>query len=164
MLGIDASHGRRRAVRRAVACSLASPGPGGLPLTGHRSVTDPAGPGKAAPLAGLRVARRVVSNTGRRGWALPHDRIGFPGRRISHVLPPLHRLGCRVRPIDKRKGSLMLLTMARLITATLLVASATAFATWTTIERHTASSESQTARQDLRDHSEAGRLATIPPA
>jgi hypothetical protein len=49
----------------------------------------------------------------------------------------------------------MLLTMARLITAALLVASAAAFATGTTIERHTASSESQTAQQDQRHHSEA---------
>lgn len=50
----------------------------------------------------------------------------------------------------------MLLTMARLITAALLVASAAAFATGTTIERHTATSESQAAQQDQRHHSEAG--------
>jgi hypothetical protein len=50
----------------------------------------------------------------------------------------------------------MLLTMARLITAALLIASAATFATGTTIERHTASSESQTAQPELRHHSEAG--------
>jgi hypothetical protein len=50
----------------------------------------------------------------------------------------------------------MLLTMARLITAGLLIASAAAFATGTTIERHMASSESQAAQQDQRHHSEAG--------
>jgi hypothetical protein len=51
----------------------------------------------------------------------------------------------------------MLLTMARLITAVLLVASAAAFATGSAIEHHTASSESQMAHQDQRHHSEAGR-------
>jgi hypothetical protein len=57
----------------------------------------------------------------------------------------------------------MLLTIPRLITAALLIASAAAFATGTTIERHTArseshttSSESQTARHDQRHHVEAG--------
>jgi hypothetical protein len=51
----------------------------------------------------------------------------------------------------------MLLTTARLITAGLLIASAAAFATGTTIERHTASSESQAAHHDQRHHAEAGR-------
>jgi hypothetical protein len=51
----------------------------------------------------------------------------------------------------------MLLTMTRLITAGLLIASAAAFATGTTIERHPASSESQAAHQDQRHHSETGR-------
>jgi hypothetical protein len=49
----------------------------------------------------------------------------------------------------------MPLTMARLITAGLLIASAAAFATGTTIERHTAS-ESQAAQQDQRHPSETG--------
>jgi len=48
----------------------------------------------------------------------------------------------------------MLLTLARLITASLLVASAAAFATGATIERHTASSESQPAQHQ---HAEAGQ-------
>ncbi|HEV2375481.1 MAG TPA: hypothetical protein VGS19_25375 [Streptosporangiaceae bacterium] len=47
--------------------------------------------------------------------------------------------------------------MARLIAAALLVASAAAFATGTTIERHTASGESRTAQHDQRHHPEAGR-------
>lgn len=51
----------------------------------------------------------------------------------------------------------MLLTMARLITAGLIIASAAAFATGTAIERHTASSESQVTHQDRRHHAEAGR-------
>jgi hypothetical protein len=50
----------------------------------------------------------------------------------------------------------MLLTTARLITAGLLIASAAAFATGTTIERHMASSESHAAHQDQRHHSETG--------
>ena len=44
----------------------------------------------------------------------------------------------------------MLLTLARLITAALLVASAAAFATGATIERHTVSSESQPALQHAK--------------
>jgi hypothetical protein len=50
----------------------------------------------------------------------------------------------------------MLLTMARLITAGLLITSAAAFATGTTVERHTASSESPAAQQGQQHHSEVG--------
>lgn len=52
----------------------------------------------------------------------------------------------------------MLLTLARLITAALLIASAAAFATGVTIEHHTASSESQPAQQ----HAEAGTPGESP--
>ena len=53
----------------------------------------------------------------------------------------------------------MLLTLARLITASLLIASAAAFATGATIERHTASSESQPAQHQ---HAEAGQPPENP--
>jgi hypothetical protein len=53
----------------------------------------------------------------------------------------------------------MLLTLARLITAALLITSAAAFATGATIERHTAISESQTAQHQ---HAEAGHPGENP--
>jgi len=53
----------------------------------------------------------------------------------------------------------MLLTLARLITASLLIASAAAFATGATIERHTASSESQPTQHQ---HAEAGKPGENP--
>src|SRR5712691_9450300 len=53
----------------------------------------------------------------------------------------------------------MLLTLARLITVSLLIASAAAFATGATIERHTASSESQPAQHQ---HAEAGKPGENP--
>ncbi len=56
----------------------------------------------------------------------------------------------------------MLLTMARLISAALLIGSAAAFATGTTIEHHTASSESHAVRPDRPQHSEAGQPDGTP--
>ena len=53
----------------------------------------------------------------------------------------------------------MLLTLARLVTASLLIASAAAFATGATIERHTASSESHPAPHQ---HAEAGQPRENP--
>ena len=55
----------------------------------------------------------------------------------------------------------MLLTLARLITASLIIASAAAFAAGTAIERHTASSESQAAQ---RQHAEAAKTGENPAA
>jgi hypothetical protein len=54
----------------------------------------------------------------------------------------------------------MLLSLPRLITAALLIASAAAFATGATIERHTTSSESQLMQQE--QHPEAGAPGEKP--
>ena len=58
------------------------------------------------------------------------------------------------------EGVLMLLTLARLVAAALLTASAAAFATGAAIEHHTASSQSQPARQ----HAEADRPTSAAAA
>ncbi len=54
----------------------------------------------------------------------------------------------------------MPLTLARLIAATLIIASAAAFAAGTAIERHTASSESQTAQRQHAQAAEPGENPT----
>src|SRR5260370_23207463 len=84
---------------------------------------------------------------------------GFPG--WPQAAP--RASGGRCRAPDQAnshpEGVLMLLTLARLVTAALLIASAAAFATGAAIEHHTASSQSQPARQ----HAEADR-PTSPAA
>jgi len=60
------------------ACIVGIAGPGDPPLTGRRPVADPAGPEKAALLAGLRGVRRAVSNPDRRGQRITGVRVrGF---------------------------------------------------------------------------------------
>lgn len=58
----------------------------------------------------------------------------------------------------------MLLTLARLITAALLIASAAAFATGATVERHTVSSESQPAPQHAESDTPGENPASAEPA
>ena len=85
---------------------------------------------------------------------------GFPGR--PQAAPRAAGGRCRApgQANSHPEGVLILLTLARLVTAALLIASAAAFATGAAIEHHTASSQSQPARQ----HAEADRPTSAAAA
>ena len=76
---------------------------------------------------------------------------GFPGR--PQAAPGAAGGRCRAPDQANSHPEGVLITLARLVAAALLIASAAAFATGAAIEHHTASSQSQPARQ----HAEADR-------